>query len=154
MSLKLQYEQDPVGCNSDETQPAANDSQPPTTQRLEEWLANPTGSHVTLTTGDDPEVLASSLLSITHIAIEFPDITDGRGFSLGRRLRDMGYTGPLRATGNYATDQLQYLHRCGYDCFDLPAGVTIDLATKLLGSISVAMQASTISERQVAFNLR
>jgi len=154
MSLKLQYQQHPVGYNPDETQPAANDSRPPTTQTLKEWLANPTGSHVTLTTGDDPEALARSLLSITHIAVKFLDITDGRGFSLGRRLRDMGYTGPLRATGNYATDQLQYLHRCGYDCFDLPAGVTIELATKLLGSISVAMQASTISERQVAFNVR
>jgi uncharacterized protein (DUF934 family) len=154
MSLKLQYEQQPVGHDPDQYQPAANDSPPTTTPTLQKWLADPTGSHVTLATGDNPEVLAGSLLSISHIAVEFLDITDGRGFSLGRRLRDMGYTGRLRATGNYAIDQLQYLHRCGYDCFDLPAGVTIELATKLLGSISVAMQASTISERQVAFNVR
>ena len=62
MSFKLQYEQQPIGHDPDQYQPAANDSPPTTTPTLEMWLANPTGSHVTLTAGDEPEVLAAGLL--------------------------------------------------------------------------------------------
>ncbi|MBU3028602.1 DUF934 domain-containing protein [Paracoccus marinaquae] len=49
------------------------------------------------------------------VAIEFPATTDGRGFSLARRLRGLGYQGRLRATGKLIADQYAMARRVGFD---------------------------------------
>lgn len=49
------------------------------------------------------------------IAIEFPVFSDGRGFSLARLLRDMGYEGRLRAVGRLIADQYAMARRVGFD---------------------------------------
>ena len=49
------------------------------------------------------------------IRIAFPSSADGRGFSLARRLRDMGYRGRLRAQGHVISDQFRYALDCGFD---------------------------------------
>ena len=55
------------------------------------------------------------------IAINFPSFMDGRGFSLGRLLRERyGFKGELRAIGNIIRDQLFYLKRCGFNGFEMP----------------------------------
>ena len=53
------------------------------------------------------------------IAIAFPAFRDGRGFSLARILRREGYKGDLCATGGYARDQIGYLHRVGFNLFEV-----------------------------------
>lgn len=59
------------------------------------------------------------------IRIAFPGFTDGRGFSLARALRDLGFAGRLRAAGHLLADQYTMARRAGFD------EVEIDLAMAL-----------------------
>jgi len=62
--------------------------------------------------------LLPQLSSLPLVAIDFPRFTDGRGFSLGRLLRQRhGFKGELRAAGHFLLEQLYYLQRCGFDAF-------------------------------------
>ncbi len=63
----------------------------------------------------DPRVLAPFFGIIDLIAIDFPDFADGRGFSLARRLRTLGYKGHLRAKGSVISDQFGQALSCGFD---------------------------------------
>ena len=54
------------------------------------------------------------------ISIEFPANGDGRGFSLARQLRTMGFTGELRASGPLIVDQFAYALACGFDTVEIP----------------------------------
>ena len=47
-------------------------------------------------------------------------MADGRGFSIARRLRAMGYTGRLRAAGPLIADQFRAAQRVGFDEIELP----------------------------------
>lgn len=49
------------------------------------------------------------------IAIAFPAFTDGRGFSLAKALRDAGYRGRLRASGELIPEQFPFALDCGFD---------------------------------------
>jgi phosphoadenosine phosphosulfate reductase len=75
---------------------------------------------VWLAPGDDPAVLAADVGVLPVIAVDFPQFTDGRGYSIGRLLRDRhGYRGELRAVGDILRDQLFALAECGFDAFAL-----------------------------------
>lgn len=49
------------------------------------------------------------------IAIAFPVFTDGRGFSLATALREAGYRGRLRASGELIPDQFAFALDSGFD---------------------------------------
>ena len=59
--------------------------------------------------------LAGQLDGPSLIRIAFPSFADGRGFTLARRLRLMGYTGRLRAAGHVIADQYAMARRAGFD---------------------------------------
>lgn len=61
------------------------------------------------------------------IAIRFPSSADGRGNSIARRLRLMGYEGRLRAVGHVLADQYPLALRCGFDEVEIPE----DLAARM-----------------------
>lgn len=67
--------------------------------------------------GEDARALLPHLSRIRLIEVTFPAFTDGRGFSSARILREAGYTGELRASGDVLVDQLGHLRRCGFDSF-------------------------------------
>jgi uncharacterized protein (DUF934 family) len=70
---------------------------------------------------DDPALLAADAAILPLIAVEFHKFTDGRGYSIGRLLRErLGFAGELRAIGDIQRDQLYYLHQVGFDAFLLP----------------------------------
>ena len=52
---------------------------------------------------------------IALICIAFPSHMDGRGFSLARHLRLLGYRGRLRAAGRILADQYVMARRSGFD---------------------------------------
>ena len=52
---------------------------------------------------------------IALIRIAFPSHMDGRGFSLARHLRLLGYRGRLRAAGRILADQYAMARRSGFD---------------------------------------
>ncbi|WP_218132501.1 DUF934 domain-containing protein [Paracoccus isoporae] len=67
---------------------------------------------------DDPDLRVGDA---TMIRIAFPSFTDGRGFTLARRLRVAGYKGRLRATGYVIADQLPMARRSGFDEVEIDA---------------------------------
>jgi phosphoadenosine phosphosulfate reductase len=77
---------------------------------------------------NDPRALAGKIARFSLVAIAFPKFSDGRGFSLARRVRDeLGFTGELRAVGEVLYDQLQLLARCGFDAFEITNTATLAL---------------------------
>lgn len=68
----------------------------------------------------DPGELGPWLDRVALVRIAFPAMGDGRGFSIARRLRAMGYTGRLRAAGPLIPDQFRAARRVGFDEVELP----------------------------------
>jgi uncharacterized protein (DUF934 family) len=71
----------------------------------------------------DPAGLAPWLDRLELIRVAFPAMGDGRGFSIGRQLRAMGYRGRLRAAGPLIADQFRYARRVGFDEVELADSV-------------------------------
>ena len=70
---------------------------------------------------DDPATIAVDLAFLPVVAIDFPQFTDGRGYSHARLLRERhAFGGELRAVGEVGRDQLYYLAQCGFDAFLIP----------------------------------
>jgi uncharacterized protein (DUF934 family) len=63
----------------------------------------------------DAEIIASWFDRVDVIAIAFPSFADGRGFSVARQLRQIGYRGTIRATGRLIADQYAHARRVGFD---------------------------------------
>ncbi len=65
-----------------------------------------------------PETLAAqadALRDASILRVDFPSFADGRGFSLARHLRQLGFTGRLRARGHVISDQYAMARRSGFD---------------------------------------
>ena len=75
---------------------------------------------VDLANTDDPLLLVSHLERLTLIRIAFPAFSDGRAFTIARRLRMAGYTGELRAIGPVIADQYAMARRVGFDSVEIP----------------------------------
>lgn len=98
---------------------------------------------VWLAPGDDADALADDVHRLPVIAVDFPQFTDGRGYSHARLLRERHrYAGELRAIGDVQRDQLHYLAQCGFDAFALPDGGDIDGALAAFADFSDGYQAS------------
>ena len=70
---------------------------------------------VDLASDSDPSELAGRLDDIDMIRVDFPSFADGRGFTIARRLRTMGFKGRLRAKGHVIADQYAMARRSGFD---------------------------------------
>jgi uncharacterized protein (DUF934 family) len=98
---------------------------------------------VRLTTSDDLASLAAHLDRLAIVEIEFPQFTDGRGYSMARLLRERyGFRGEIRAVGEVLRDNLFYLSRCGFDSFVLSDQSKVDAALDGLADFSEGYQAS------------
>lgn len=102
---------------------------------------------VVLQVSDDPATLADRIRGrgapIAAIAVNFPKFSDGRGYSIGRLLRERyGYQGELRAIGEVARDHLYAMAQCGFDVFELRAGEDPHEALKAFGDFSEQYQAT------------
>jgi uncharacterized protein (DUF934 family) len=86
------------------------------------WLARKGPLGVRLAPSESVESLADLLPRLALVAVEFPNVGDGRGFSYGRLLRDrLGFKGELRAVGGgVKQDKIFLLARCGFESFELP----------------------------------
>jgi uncharacterized protein (DUF934 family) len=98
---------------------------------------------VWLAPADDLGALADDVHRLPVIAVDFPQFTDGRGYSHARLLRERHrYAGELRAIGDVQRDQLHYLAQCGFDAFVLPDGVDAEAALAAFGDFSDGYQAT------------
>lgn len=92
---------------------------------------------------DDPAALAGDFDRLPLIAVQFPQFTDGRGYSTARLLRTrFGFGGELRAFGDVWQDQVFYLSRVGFNAFVIKAGKSLEGALNALDDFSEAYQSS------------
>lgn len=63
----------------------------------------------------DTRDLEGRLDNVTTIRVDFPSFADGRGFTIARQLRLMGFAGRLRAKGHVIADQYAMARRSGFD---------------------------------------
>ena len=98
---------------------------------------------VWLDSHEDPAHIVDDLRHFALVAVNFPQFTDGRGYSTARLLRERhGWRGELRAIGDVLHDQLYYLARCGFDAFALRADQDTHAALAAFDAFSEAYQAS------------
>lgn len=89
------------------------------------------------------DALLPFVASLARIEIEVPKFTDGRVYSLARRLRDQaGYRGELVAVGDVLRDQALYYVRCGFDGLDIAPQKSAEDALSALDELPVHYQAS------------
>ena len=79
-----------------------------------------TGAAVDIAHTEDPTALEPVLGQLALIRITFPSFSDGRGFTIARRLRMLGYTGELRAFGPVIAEQYAMARRVGFDGVEIP----------------------------------
>ena len=109
--------------------------------RRDELIARGGSLGLLLQTNDEPILFSSDVSIFALIAIHFEKFTDGRGYSLGRLLRERyGFKGELRAVGDVLQDQLFYLQRSGFNAFAIRADKNIDAALKSLNDFSETYQ--------------
>ena len=64
--------------------------------------------------------LAPYLDWVALVALVFPTFKDGRAYSQARLVRERyAFRGELRATGQVLRDQLLFMHRAGFDAFEV-----------------------------------
>lgn len=84
---------------------------------LDAFVGQSNATAVLIEAGEDVRVLLPYLDRLSLIEVHFARFEDGRGFSDGRILREAGYTGELRASGDILVDWMRHLLRCGFDSF-------------------------------------
>ena len=92
---------------------------------------------------DDPAIVVGAVVLAGVIAVNFPKFSDGRGYSIGRLLRERyGYKGELRAVGEVARDHLHAMEQCGFNAFQLREGEDAQEALSAFGDFSDSYQAT------------
>jgi uncharacterized protein (DUF934 family) len=69
---------------------------------------------------DVPEAVVPYLATLHTIRVAFPAFSDGRAFTIARRLRSLGFKGHLRAFGPVIADQYPMARRTGFDSVEIP----------------------------------
>ena len=92
---------------------------------------------------DDPALVAGAVEVARVIAVNFPKFSDGRGYSIGRLLRERyGYRSELRAIGEVARDHLHAMEQCGFNSFQMREGEDPQEALAAFGDFSDSYQAT------------
>jgi uncharacterized protein (DUF934 family) len=109
----------------------------------EQLVARAGRTGVWLDGADDPAHIAPDLQHLALVAVRFGSFTDGRGYSIGRLLRERyGWRGELRAIGDVQRDQLYYLARCGFNAFALREGEDAQASLQAFNDFTEAYQAA------------
>lgn len=107
-------------------------------------LARNTPVGIRLQASENPELLGQDVNHFALIALEFPKFRDGRAFSWARMLRTrLGYTGEIRAVGDFLYDQVNYQRRVGFDAWEVPDHFTIEMFNRALTEMTNVYQPST-----------
>ena len=72
-----------------------------------------------LSNTDHAEDVAHFLPHLALVVLPFPAFVDGRAYSIARQIRQLGYRGELRATGNVLPDQYQFMAQVGFNTFEV-----------------------------------
>lgn len=96
---------------------------------------------IRLTDEQEPALIADDLDRFDVVALEFPKFTNGRAYSYARLLRERyGYRGEVRAVGDVLRDQFLFVHRCGFDAYEVADEKAAAAWHEALSEISVWYQ--------------
>lgn len=113
-------------------------------------LARNTAIGVRLKSDESPELLGEDVNRLSLVALEFPKFRDGRAFSWARMLRTrLGFTGEIRAVGDFLYDQLAYQHRTGFNAWELPENLTLDDFNRALAEMTNVYQPSADGKKTI-----
>ncbi|MBO9582275.1 MAG: DUF934 domain-containing protein [Sphingobium sp.] len=84
---------------------------------LDAFFEQTNATSVRIEAGDDVRRLIPMLDRLRLVEIDFPKFRDGRGFSSARILREAGFKGEIKATGDVLVDLIFFMQRCGFDSF-------------------------------------
>ena len=116
----------------------------------ESLLARNTPIGVRLQAAENPEILGDDVSHFSLIALEFPKFRDGRAFSWARMLRTrLGFTGEIRAVGDFLYDQVNYQHRVGFDAWEVPDTFTLEMFQRALSEMTNVYQPSTDGKKTI-----
>lgn len=79
-----------------------------------------TGQSLDIAPETDARHLPALIEGVQMIRVLFPAFSDGRGFTLARRIRALGFEGRLRAAGPLIADQYPMARRVGFDEVEIP----------------------------------
>jgi uncharacterized protein (DUF934 family) len=116
----------------------------------EALLARNTPIGVKLQASENPELLGDDINHFSLIALEFPKFRDGRAFSWARMLRTrLGFTGEIRAVGDFLYDQVNYQNRVGFDAWEVPDTFTLEMFNRALREMTNVYQPSTDGKKTI-----
>ncbi len=116
----------------------------------EALLARNTPVGVRLQSSENPELLGDDVNHFALIALEFPKFRDGRAFSWARMLRTrLGFTGEIRAVGDFLYDQVNYQHRVGFDAWEVPDHFTVEMFQRALNEMTNVYQPSADGRKTI-----
>ena len=106
-----------------------------------ELIARGTPLGLRLASDQPPSEVSDDLGHFDLIALEFPVYRDGRAYSYARLLRErFDFKGELRAVGNVLFDQLLFMHRSGFDAFEVEKDKDAERFEKALSEFTVRYQ--------------
>ena len=120
---------------------------------LDSFLDQSNATAVRIEAGEDARELLPHLDRLSLIEVSFPVFGDGRGYSSAQILREAGYTGELRASGDVLVDQIAYMRRCGFDAFAPDAPINAEDMKAALARYEHIYQA-TSDQRTPIWSLR
>ena len=101
---------------------------------------------VRLNAADSVEALADDLPSLSLVVLDMETFTDGRAFSQARLLRErFGFSGEIRARGDFLRDQMFFLNRVGVNEFEFPDETPLGDRLKAFNEFSVTYQSAADS---------
>lgn len=110
---------------------------------LDAFLDQSNATAVRIEAGEDVRQLLPYLDRLALIEVDFPAFGDGRGYSAAQILRENGYAGELRASGDVLVDQIAYMKRCGFDSFAPDAPINPQVMAESLARYDQVYQATS-----------
>ena len=105
---------------------------------------------VILKSAESPELLGDDVNRLSLIVLEFPVFRDGRAFSWARMLRErLKFTGEVRGTGHFLYDQIAFMHRVGFDAWDVADGFTLEQFHRALTEMTNVYQPSADGKKTI-----
>ncbi|HEY4075857.1 MAG TPA: DUF934 domain-containing protein [Rhizomicrobium sp.] len=116
----------------------------------EALLTRNTPLGIRLQSHENPQTLGEDIHHFSLVTLEFPKFRDGRAFSWARMLRTrLGFTGEIRAVGDFLYDQVSYQHRVGFDAWEVPDNFTIEMFNRALSEMTNVYQPSADGKKTI-----
>jgi uncharacterized protein (DUF934 family) len=113
-------------------------------------LARNTPVGVLLQSDQSPEKLGGDIIRLSLVALDFPKFRDGRAFSWARMLRTrLGFSGEIRAVGDFLYDQINYQHRVGFDAWVVPDDFRLEDFARALNEMTNVYQPSADGRKTI-----